>query len=145
MDAIGETFCYGIKNGSMSYSKVLLFLILLAIPDFIDFLLTVINYESSIFYYFIIRFISQALYLYYCISLLGVMSYEAQDGIDGILPVFSFLIMLIIMSLFEIISLVLFILKNDNIFLFAKIGYYSHFINIVINIILMIKNKKEIK
>ena len=132
------TSIYGIKNGTMPKNKVLLFIILLAIPDIIDFILTIINYENNIWYYFLIRFISQVLYIFYCISLLGVLSYEANGGIDAGYPAVPFLIMFIIMIIFEITSLVLFILKNDNIFLFAKIGYYSHFINIIFNIIIII-------
>ena len=134
------TSIYGIKNGTMPKNKVLLFIILLAIPDIIDFILTIINYENNIWYYFLIRFISQVLYIFYCISLLGFLSYKDHGGIDSGYPAVPFLIMFIIMIIFEITSLVLFILKNDNIFLFAKIRYYSHFINIIFNIIIIINN-----
>ena len=132
------TSIYGIKNGTIPKNKVLLFIILLAIPDIIDFILTIINYENNIWYYFLIRFISQVLYIFYCISLLGFLSYKDHGGIDAGYPAVPFGIMFIIMIIFEITSLVLFILKNDNIFLFAKIGYYSHFINIIFNIIIII-------
>ena len=131
----------------MDRTKVKFLYLILLLTNIIDFILTFLDYnnykeyldsENNVINYFIIRFIYQGLYVFYCLSLMSTMSYMAHHG-DYLIAI-VFFIMLIIILIFEIISLVLYIKEKNDITFFAKMGYYIHFLNIAETCIICYKN-----
>ena len=113
-------------------------LFILLIPNIIDFILTFLDYkdyknyidsENSIKSYFIIRFIYQGLYIYFCFTLIYAISSQARDGDP--FPFIPFFVMIIVMIIFEIICLVNFIKHKNDLASNSKFGYYIHFFYIL--------------
>ena len=129
----------------MNCIKFKLFYLSLLIPNIIDFICTYVDYkdnkdnldyESNLKSYYIIRFIYQGLYIFYCFSFMSIMTYFGQRDY---LTLIIFLLNLILILIFEIISLVLYIKEKNNITFYGKIGYYIHFLNIAETFIICYK------
>ena len=116
---------------------IVLKIILLSIPNIIDFILTVLNVSKDCLIYFILRFITQALYIYFCVALYGCIFIKIKDKEDCIDPSCSFCIGSFLVLLMEIPSLIIFISYYDKIYFLAKIGYYIHLIYIPIMLFLI--------
>ena len=128
--------------------KRFILLLILLIPNIIDFILTFFDYkdyknyidsENSIKSYFIIRFIYQGLYIYFCFTLIYAFSSQARDGDP--LPFIPFIIMIIVMVIFEIICLINFIKYKDDLASNSKFGYYIHFFYILLGCCYFLSNK----
>ena len=127
----------------------ILFLILL-IPNIIDFIFTFLDYkdyknyidsENSIKSYFIIRFIFQGLYIYFCFTLIYAISFQVRDG--DLLPFIPFFVMIIVMIIFEIICIGNFIKYKNNLASNSKFGYYIHFFYILAGCFYYLSNKEN--
>ena len=122
--------CWALKRSGIPIYRSILYIIFLLLPNIIDFILTLLDYSDKIKSYFIIRFITQVLFIYYTIALVGLLSYNSHDGIDGLIPFIPFCLMLVIILALEITSLVLYIKGYDDIQKLARVGYYVHFLHI---------------
>ena len=121
---------WALKKSSTHIYRNIVYIIFLLLPNIVDFILTLLDYSDKIRNYFIIRFITQLLFIYYSITFVGLISYSSHDGIDGLIPFIPFCLMLVIILALEITSLVLYIKGYDDIQKLARVGYYVHFSHI---------------
>ena len=105
-------------------------LFLLLIINIFDLILTVLDYSEDGHTYYVIRYVSQGLYVYHCLALYSFL-YSTSEH-------YSFFFTALVMLALEITSLVFFIKTNEYITTIGKIGYYFHLINPLENITYMI-------
>ena len=119
--------CVAMKYGNFSIGKVLAIIFVL-IPNLIDLVLTILDFKEDIKSYYIIRFIEQGFCILYFISILGELSinYFNNFSVHSYITGFILFGSLVIIIVFETTSLVLFILKYQNIDLLGNIGYYPN-------------------
>ena len=142
VDAIFTGSCYGISHGNIPGSKITLYFIFLILPDITDLVLTILGFSKTVQAYYIIRFIDQTFFIFFNITLLGIMSYQNKDGIDELIPFIPFCIMLLLILISEILSVIFYIIYYNDIFFYARLGFYIHYIYLII-LILIICFKKE--
>ena len=129
--------CYGISHGYIPGSKITLYFILLILPDIVDLVLSVLGFSKAAQTYYIIRFIGQTFFIFFNITVLGIMSYHSRDGIDGLIPGIPFYIMLLLILISEILSIIFYIIYYNDIFFYAKLGFYIHYIYLIILILII--------
>ncbi len=142
VDVIFTGSCYGISHGNIPSSKIALYFILLILPDIADLVLSILGFSKGALSYYIIRFISQSFFIFFNITVLGFMSYHNKDGIDGMIPGIPFCIMFILILISEILSVIFYAIYYNDIFFYARLGFYIHYIYLII-LILIICFKKE--
>ena len=131
--------CFQYFHFSSDKPGIIVFkIILLSIPNLIDFILTALNFSKECAIYFILRFVTQALYIYFCVALYGCIFIKIKDKEYCIDPFCSFCFGSCFVLLMEIPSLIIFISNYDKIYFLAKIGYYIHLVYIPIMIFLIL-------
>ena len=135
--------CFSLHKKKINYAYVALFTILISIPNIFDFFLTLLGISNGSKAFFIIRFISQALNILHNLSLLALLFKNRRTGDINI---YSYYLYSSIMLAIEITSFVFFIKLSNTINTIAKIGYYIHFVYILVHFLLvfpLIKIKKN--
>ena len=119
--------CKGINNKEDSILKKVFYISFPLIPLIVDFILSLLNFSKDAKAFFIIKFILYAILFIFCLILYGYNNTKYNSYMDITFSQIFLLFYIILIFLFEIISLILFIKSFKILSIQVLIGYFAHF------------------